>query len=140
MNKDALKNLIIVDEGLSLLPYTDTVGKLTIGYGRNLTDRGISRDEADLMLTNDLRNVINQCLDNFPWFDALCDIRQNVMASMVFNMGIDGVKGFTKMLIAMIAKDYAEAANQMLLSKWAGQVGARATRLAEMMKTGDTIH
>lgn len=140
MNKDSLKNLLILDEGLKLLPYTDTVGKITIGCGRNLTDVGISSIEANMLLDNDLNRVINECFDNFPWFNQLCDARQNVIASLTFNLGLEGIKAFSKMLAAVAAKNYDEAANQMLLSKWAGQVGARATRLAEMMRDGSVFH
>lgn len=140
MNRDDLRAMLIRHEGIKLMPYLDSVGKLTIGVGRCIADVGITESEAMTMLENDINGVILACSMAFPWWDSLCDSRQAVLADMVFNLGVGGVKEFVKMLAAIAAKDYAEAANQMLLSKWAGQVGARASELADMMRSGDTIH
>lgn len=140
MNKESLKNILIRHEGLKLKPYKDTVGKLTIGVGRCLDTTGISPIEANMLLDNDIERVCEECQKAFPWFEALCDTRKTVVASMVFNLGLEGLQAFTKMLKAIEAKDYDAASNQMLSSKWAGQVGSRAVELAEMMRDGDTIH
>lgn len=140
MNREALKALIIRHEGLVLKPYKDTVGKLTIGVGRNLDDVGISTIEANFLLDNDLARVISECRDQFSWFNELDDSRQNVICDMVFNMGMPRFLGFQKMLAAIDKKDWKAAADEMLMSRWAGQVGKRATELAQMMLDGDTIH
>ena len=124
------------DEGLRLHPYRDTVGKLTIGYGRNLDDVGISQAEAEMMLTHDIAQAADS-LTNLPVFAVLDDVRQAVLITMAFNLGRTGLMGFRRMWAALAERDYDCAAREMLDSKWARQVGIRAERLAEQMKTGE---
>jgi lysozyme len=109
-------------EGLRLKPYTDTVGKLTVGWGRNLTDVGISEREAGLMLTNDIERATAQCRQSFDWFDSLDVTRQDAIVNLAFNLGIDGLKGFHDMLAAVEKQDWKLAANELLDSQWAKQV------------------
>lgn len=127
------------DEGLRLHPYTDTVGKTTIGYGRNLDDKGISATEAQTLLTNDVADVEAILTNRLPWFSNLDPIRQAVLVNMTFNMGFNGLEQFTKMLEAAAQGNWDEAATEMLDSKWATQVGDRASRLAQQMKTGEWV-
>lgn len=129
-----LRAQIIDHEGLRLKPYKDTVGKLTIGVGRNLTDVGISRNEAMALLDRDLARAIVD-LDTFPMFDHLSPIRQRVLIDMRFNLGPSRFRTFKRTLAAVAAGDYQAAAAGMLASKWARQVGQRAKRLAAMMAT-----
>lgn len=130
-----LEEILIRDEGLRLKPYRDTVGKLTIGVGRNLDDVGISETEARVLLRNDIEKVREQA-ERFHWFADLNEARQVVVLSMIFNMGFDGFSGFRNTIKSIAAGDYNDAANRMLESKWATQVGARAGRLANAMRTG----
>jgi len=116
--------------------YTDTVGKRTIGYGRNLDDRGISDSEARIMLHNDINDALNDLLDKFDWFGELNQVRQGVLINMCFNLGINRLKNFKNMLAALEAQDYDLAAQEMLDSMWASQVKGRATELAEQMRSG----
>ncbi len=131
---DLIKQLT-VHEGLRLKPYRCTAGKLTIGIGRNLDDRGITEAEAQLMLRNDIAHVTDQLKDRLPWFDdgRLSWTRQKVLIDMAFNLGIDGLLGFRKTLAYVEAGRYAEASAEMLSSRWATQVGERARRLSRMM-------
>ncbi len=124
------------DEGLRLKPYVDTVGKLTIGVGRNLTDKGISEAEAKLLLANDLADIRFQLPRVLPWIKKLDEPRYAVLINMAFNLGINGLLGFRKSLNAMLSEQWETAADEMLDSKWAYQVGARAIRLANQMRTG----
>jgi lysozyme len=128
------------DEGRRYRPYRDSVGKLTAGVGRNLDDVPFSDDEIDLMLKNDVDRATAALDKNIPWWRTLNGVRQNVLANMCFNMGWgDGRKGlssFINTLAKVKASDYAGAADGMLASKWATQVGARAQRLAKMMREG----
>lgn len=124
------------DEGVRLKPYTDTVGKLTIGVGRNLTDVGISDDECTALLQNDIDKVLAQLDRSLPWWRKLDPVRQRVLVNMAFNMGMTGLLTFKNTLAAVQSGSYAAAAAGMLASKWATQVGARAERLADMMRTG----
>jgi lysozyme len=123
------------DEGVRLFPYLDTVGKWTIGCGRNLSDNGISPGEVDYLLGNDIFRTEMEA-KAFHWYGALDDVRQAVVLSMIFNLGLTGFRGFHNTIRAIERGDYATAAANMLVSKWARQVGQRANRLAKMMETG----
>jgi len=135
-SRGLLRQAVMVSEGLRLKPYRDTVGKLTIGYGRNLDDVGISKLEAEVLLDHDLASVEQECRAAFPWFSGLNEVRQRVIVEMAFNLGIAGVGKFVRMAAALADQQYDEAAAQMLTSRWSAQVGARAVRLADQMRTG----
>jgi lysozyme len=123
-------------EGERRFPYQDTVGKTTIGVGRNLTDRGLSPDEIDFLLTNDVNESEDACAKAFPWFYEMNHVRRNVLIDMCFNLGLPRLLRFKKFLGYLKAADYLNASKEMLKSTWAKQVGRRATRLADMMMTG----
>ncbi len=124
------------DEGLRLKPYKDTVGKLTIGYGRNLDDVGISETEAEHLLRSDLRKVLRDLDLKLPWWRDLTRNRQCALANMAFNLGIGGLFKFKNMLSALMEKNYSIAADEALDSKWAKQVGDRAIRIADLIRNG----
>lgn len=136
MNRTRLKLQLVKHEGLRLKPYTDTVGKLTIGVGRNLTDRGISEDEAQTLLEHDINEAWRICQVLVPGFDGLPEPQQHALLDMAFNMGQPHLATFSRMLAAVNARDFNRAAAEMLESKWATQVGARARTLAALMRTG----
>lgn len=137
MDIELLKKELVRDERLMLKPYRDTVGKLTIGVGRNLDDVGINALEADFLLTNDINRVMQQ-LDVFlSWWRSLDPGRQRVMANMMFNMGPGRFLTFKETLKMIEAGRYEDASINMLKSKWASQVGPRAIRLSELMKKGE---
>ncbi|MEC7727373.1 MAG: glycoside hydrolase family protein [Pseudomonadota bacterium] len=136
MNRELLRSQLERHEGLRLKPYRDIVGKLTVGYGRNLEDVGISREEADFMLDNDIDQV-EQYLKTVDEYNELDEVRQTVLANLCFNVGFKGIIGFKRMWRALAKRDYEGAATEMLDSKWAKQVGRRASELAEIMRTGD---
>ena len=120
-------------EGLRLKPYRCTAGKLTIGHGRNLDDVGITADEARAMLLADVAKVEAQ-LGDLDWFDDLPLKAQDVLVNMGFNLGVPGLLKFTRTLQAMREGRWTDAADAMLQSKWAGQVGNRATELAAIIR------
>lgn len=138
---------LIKHEGNRLRPYVDCCGKswrdctcvnrgyLTVGTGRNLDANGISAYESSILFENDLNRAIVLCRQNFPWFDRISDIRQEVIVNMCFNMGIGRLLGFHDMMAAIERGDYKEAAREMLDSKWAKQVGGRADELAAIMES-----
>ncbi len=137
MNYQTIREDLIRDEGIRLHPYKDTVGKLTIGVGRNLDDVGISKDEATFLLDNDIKVAIAGLEQLLPWWKSMSDVRQHVLLNMCFNLGISRLMGFKLALIAMEAGNYEEAANQMMNSAWFTQVGARAIRLVSLMRNGE---
>lgn len=121
------------------MPYRDSVGKLTIGYGRNLDDMGITDYEASVMLDHDLAVCQAELIKAHPALlhnDSLSDERKKVLFEMAFNMGVPRLLGFKKMWAALEAHDYSLAALEMLDSAWARQVGMRAIMLADIMSTG----
>ena len=129
--------LIKEHEGLRLKPYRCTAGKLTIGYGHNLDDNGITEDQAELMLVEDVAAVEKELSHNLPWFADLDIVRQSVLIDMAFNLGWPRLSNFKKSLAYMESGEFDEAAMEMLDSRWANQVGKRALRLADMMRMGE---
>ena len=133
---DILRPQLKTDEGYRTKPYEDTVGKLTIGVGRNLDDVGLHADEIDLMLTNDMAAAEKTARVLIPSFDSLSDARKAVVINMAFNLGQAKLGAFTNTLSAINEGRYGAAADEMLKSRWAVQVGQRAERLAELMRNG----
>jgi lysozyme len=136
MELSDIQQLLIRDEGMRLKPYVDSVGKLSIGCGRNLDDNGISEAEALMLLDADIDTAITTVKRCCSVYDELSRPRQLVLISMAFNMGQARLNGFVRFLNAIHLSNWDEAAEEMLSSKWAKQTGPRATRLAEMMQHG----
>jgi lysozyme len=135
VEKETLREQLIRHEGLRLKPYRCTAGKLTIGIGRNLDDVGISEGEAYIMLDNDI-NATKSDLDvALPWWREMPREVQNVMVNMCFNMGLTRFLGFKKTLFCLQCHNWQEAADEMLDSKWAEQVGNRAKELAKIVRS-----
>ncbi len=135
-----VKDLLIHHEGLELKPYGDSRGLLTIGVGRCLISKGISHDEALMLLDNDVKDVVKQAEDSFPWFIHLNDARQAVIISMIFNLGLSGFLEFKNAIKAIAMGDFDTAASEILLSKWATQVKSRSADLAFILRSGQWIN
>tara|TARA_R110000868_G_C10972674_1_gene770730 strand:+ start:12115 stop:12534 length:420 start_codon:yes stop_codon:yes gene_type:complete len=136
MNNARLKKQLEVDELRSKRIYTDTVGKISGGIGRNLTDRGFSDDEIDLMYANDVRMAEADARALVANFDKLNDVRQEVLVNMSFNLGKSRLAGFKKFLAAVAIQDFSRAADEMKDSAWYGQVKDRGVRLVYAMRFG----
>jgi len=132
----AMIHQLTLHEGMRRFPYKCTSGKLTIGIGRNLDDRGITEAEAAHLLSNDIDDFQSRLTREIPWMVGLDPIRQRVLIDMAFNLGVPGLLKFKRTLAAIRGKEYDRAAAMMLDSRWATQVGMRAERLSEMMATG----
>ena len=135
----SLEDQLIDHEGLELSLYKCTGDKWTIGVGRNLDDRGITEDEARYLLKNDIAIVEEELLRNKPSVADLDGVRQRILVDMGFNLGIPTLLKFQNMWTAIEDEDWIEASEQMLDSRWAKQVGRRAIRLADAMKTGEWV-
>jgi lysozyme len=131
-----LQQDLIRDEGLHLKPYRDTAGKLTIGVGRNLDDVGVTRDEALMLLANDIAALPGALDRALPWWRGLDEPRARSLANMAFNLGASRLLEFRRMLGALRAGDYETAAREAMNSKWAAQVGQRANRIAVLIGEG----
>lgn len=123
-------------KGDRFLPYHDSVGKLTIGYGRNLADNGITQAEAEAMLAHDLDVAYRECLTRWPWLRTQTANRTAVIVEMAYNLGVPKLARFGRMWEALQKGRYGEAAQEMRDSLWATQVKGRAMRLAERMQRG----
>lgn len=135
-----LTDMLTRHEGFRSKPYRDTVGVLTIGIGRNLDENGISQDEAIYMLGNDLAYYQGELRRTYPWFNKMLWPRQDALTDMAFNLGMARFRKFEHMLAALEACDYTKAAEEMVASQWAKQVGGRALELAAIMRTGEYQH
>ncbi len=124
-----------IDEGKRSKPYKDSVGILTIGVGRNL-EKGLSEDEIALLLQNDIAEADAAARKVFPAFDSLTEPRKAVLVNLAFNLGQTRLAAFVNTLGAIADGRYDDAAQGMLNSKWADQVGARAQRLSKIMREG----
>ncbi|OXI39625.1 glycoside hydrolase family protein [Burkholderia aenigmatica] len=131
----ALKAELTRDEGRKNRIYVDTVGKVSGGIGRNLTDKGLRDNEIDLMYQNDIAETEAWLDRNLSWWRSLDPVRQRVLMNMAFNMQ-GKLLGFRNFLAAAQRRDWSTAATEMLDSLWARQVGDRAKRLASMMRSG----
>ena len=123
-----------LDEGLRLKPYRDSVGKLTIGIGRNLDDNGISEQEATNMFYNDISRTSAELDDRIPWWRDMPEPVQRGICNMAFNLGWPRLSQFRMMLAALEVGDWTAAAAEALDSTWAKQVGDRAKRIAELFR------
>ena len=134
MNKTA--KYIKANEGLRLKPYKCTAGKLTIGYGRNLEDVGITVEEAEFMLETDITRVVEDLdgIFGFRLFCALSNSRQRALTDMMFNLGRTRFKKFKKMIRAVKEGNFQQAANELLDSRYATQVPYRAHTNANLMR------
>ena len=136
INQARLESTLARHEGIRKFPYLDSEGILTIGVGRNLESRGLSQEEIFVLLANDIAIAKGECLNNVRGFRQLNGPRQEVIVNMVFNLGWPRFRSFRLLRHFLYVQDYDRAADEMLDSKWARQVGKRAEELARVMRTG----
>lgn len=136
LDREALLADLKRDEGVYLKPYRDSVGKLTIGIGRNLDDRGISQNTCDQMANEDIAICAAELDKNIPWWRELSPNRQRALANMIFNLGWPRLSGFNEMLDALEMGNFNKASQEALNSQWANQVGIRAIRIAHLFEEG----
>ena len=124
-------------EGIELKPYQDTVGKWTIGVGRNLDDIGISEQEAEMLLLNDIKEAERQLITTMPWTQELDEVRFSALLNFVFNVGIGTASKFVNAMGLLKDGRYDIAADEFLQSKWDKQVGNRAIEVTDQIRTGE---
>ena len=132
-----IEKQILKHEGFEPFPYKCSKGRLTIGIGRNLDDRGITMDEALILLRNDIAKCEFDLYKIFGQAFFELDIaRKHALIGMRFNLGATGFRGFTEMIQAIRNQNFIEAAQEMKKSLWWSQVGERARTLQGMMLSG----
>jgi len=127
-------------EGVKYYVYKDHLGYETIGVGRCIkmgVGLGLTHDEVDYLLMNDIQRCIEELDAAFPWFKDLTIIRREAMINLCFNLGLTKLRKFKKAIEAMSIHNYETAANEFLDSRWASQVGQRAIEVTEMIRTGE---
>lgn len=136
-----LIDMIKRHEGVKSHVYKCTQGFETIGVGRNISESGLglSPDEIDYLLTNDIQRVKEELEDTYYWFSGLNEARRDAMIDICFNLGLTRLRGFVKALEAMSREQFDLAADEFMDSKWAEQVGMRALRVTEMIRDGEYI-
>ena len=145
MTPSRLRSDLVRDEAVRLKPYRDSVGKLSIGVGRNLDDKGISEAEAMMLLDNDIAEHVALLDKYLPWWTTLDETRQLALANLAFNLGVGPsaeqplgkLLTFHDTLKALQNKEYDVVANHLAVTLWAQQVGIRATRIIAAMRTGE---
>jgi lysozyme len=121
--------------GQTLTPGTWLLGNATIGVGRNLVGKGLSTDEMDYLLHNDIAEI-QSFLSNYPWYSKLDPVRQAALTDLAFNTGRHGFSGYARMIAVLSTGDYGAVAGELLKSKGAEQLPKRYGCLADMLKTG----
>jgi lysozyme len=138
---DKLLEMLKRHEGVRSKVYLCSAGYETIGVGRNISKSGmgLSGDEVDYLLENDIVRVIKELSSEYPWFKDLDDVRKDAMIDISFNLGATRLRGFKRALAAMEVADYKMAAKEFLDSKWSRDVKGRATELCYMIEMGSYL-
>ena len=139
-NMEKLIAMLKRHEGVETHAYECSEGKVTVGVGRNIDQEGgigLSDDEVDYLLQNDIERVVKELAAEYPWFSDLDDVRRDAMVDISFNLGATRLRLFKRALAAMETGKYKEAATEFLDSKWARQVGGRALELTDMISSGE---
>ncbi len=136
---EKLIELLRKHEGVETHVYECTAGKKTVGVGRNIDPAGgmgLSPDEIDYLLTNDIKRVTAELEKAFPWFSVLDEVRRYALIDLCFNLGLTRLKLFRLALGAMENQDYETASKEFLNSNWAKQVGTRSVTITDMIRSG----
>ena len=138
---EKLLDMLKRHEGVKSHVYLCSAGYETIGAGRNISKSGmgLSEDEVDYLLENDIVRVIKELSSEYPWFRGLDDVRKDAMIDISFNLGATRLRGFRRALAAMDAADYKTASLEFLDSKWSRDVKGRSTELAYMIEMGEYL-
>lgn len=129
-----VEDFIKRNEGLRLKPYKCSADKLTIGYGRNIEDNGISITEAELMLSSDIVSVAEEIRRLIPDFDSLDLPQKTALIDMGFNLGITRLGKFKLMIKAINVRDFKTAAIELLDSEYANQLPHRSSKNAQLIQ------
>ncbi len=134
-----LTEMLRKHEGVRDKVYLCSAGYETIGVGRNISEDGLglSDDEIDYLLNNDIKRVREELTEEYYWFAGLDEARQDAMIDISFNLGQTRLRGFVKSLEAMAREDFDTAADEFMDSKWSEQVGDRAVEVTEIIRKGE---
>ena len=126
-------------EGVKSHAYKCSASKITVGVGRNIDPEGglgLSEDEVDYLLQNDIKRIISELDFQYDWFHNLNEARKDAMIDISFNLGQTRLRKFEKALTAMSKGEWDTAADEFMDSKWSNQVGNRAKELTAIIRIG----
>ena len=129
----------VVTNGRHVL-YKCSSGYWTLGIGRNVDVNGglgLSEEEVDYLLENDIARVIKELSLEYSWFSDLDQTRKDAMIDISFNLGATKLRKFILALDAMEKADYTTASKEFLDSDWSRTVKGRSIELASMIATGE---
>ena len=135
-----LLDMLMKHEGVETHAYTDTVGKLTIGVGRNIDPvggLGLSKKEIAYLLQNDVDRVEQELVNSIPWVEHIEWERMDALVNICFNLGLPRFLKFKKALAAAEDQDWELCADEFMDSRWSSQVGQRAVELTTLLRTGE---
>ena len=134
--KDDLRDQLKRHEGWVSTAYQDHLGYLTIGYGR-LIDKnrngGISLQEGEMLLQNDIDKVVAELNSRLDWFHRLPPRKKQALSNRAFQLGVNGLFNFRRMLNAVKNRQWSAARREALDSKWAVQTPKRANEIADIL-------
>ena len=125
------------EEGFRSHAYKDHLGYVTVGIGRCIEEgvgSGLSLEEAEYLLMNDVRRCIGELGKALPWASSLDNQRKEVLVELAFQMGLPNLMKFKRMLAALKDGEFEKAAAELLDSKYAGQTPARSERYAKRIR------
>ena len=134
-----LVNMLKRHEGVRDKVYMCSAGYETIGVGRNISESGLglSNDEVEYLLKNDIMRCQQELLGEYEWFKDLDSVRQDALIDLSFNLGQTRLRTFVKALGHMAAGNYEEAGREFYTSRWAEQVGDRSLEVCQMISSGE---
>ena len=137
--ESGLLDMIKRHEGVRSKVYVCSGGYETIGVGRNISETGLGLDnkEIEYLLSNDILRIRKELENEYPWFSRLDTVRQDALIDMSFNLGQTVLRKFKNALHAMSKKQYKQAADEFMDSRWSKQVGNRAVEVTNMIKYGE---
>tara|TARA_R100001086_G_scaffold14988_1_gene7432 strand:- start:148 stop:573 length:426 start_codon:yes stop_codon:yes gene_type:complete len=139
MNNNKLIEMLKRHEGVETHAYKCSASKITVGVGRNIDPEGglgLSEDEVDYLLQNDIKRIISELDFQYEWFSNLNEARKDAMIDISFNLGQTRLRKFEKALTAMSQNNWDKAADEFMDSKWSNQVGNRAKELTAIIRIG----
>ena len=144
MDTEQLRDTLKVDEGVKYEIYNDHLGYPTFGIGHLIVESdeeygqpvgtGIHEDRVNEAFDKDVSVMVDEAKKIFSDFDNLPEEAQQVIVNMTFNMGRPRLSKFKKFIAGVEAGDWEKAAVEMMDSRWATQVGARAERLRDRIR------
>ena len=142
------ETILIQEEGFSVIPYYDTEGYPTIGYGQKLSNiryyplsdlrvtEEVAREQMNLVISSIYKTMDNNMHYKTEWRNLNND-RKAVIVSMIYQMGYVGVMKFEKMWAAIKHNKFKSAYVEMIDSLWFKQTPGRAERMGDIMLSGE---